>query len=173
MANLPVPIPRTFSVSETETGAYLNSLRDTVNFLLNPPEAVVYGNAVQSLANATVTALACDSTILDTYTGHSNSTNNTRYTAQVAGTYLVIVTYASAPNAAGGRNVQPAKNGAAIAYAMTDVDVSQGNFHVTQATALVQMAVGDYVEAWAFQNSGGALNTIAAESSMQVLWVHT
>jgi hypothetical protein len=172
VANLPVPTPRTFAVSETETAAYLNSLRDALLFLLNPPEAVVYGAAVQSIPNNTQTALACDTTQFDSYGMHSNSTNNTRCTAQVAGTYLAICTYASAGVLGGGRNVQPAKNGVLIPYAAGQYDASIANFHVVQAKALITMAVGDYVEAWALQNSGGALNTNANGSSLQVLWVH-
>lgn len=173
MANLPVPIPRTFSVSETEAAAYLNSLRDAINFLLNPPEAVVYGSAVQSLAHNTVTALTFDATQFDSYGMHSNSVNNTRCTAQVAGTYLAICTYASAGVTGGGRNVQPAKNGVAVPYSAGNFDASIANFHIVQAAALITMSAGDYVEAWGLQNSGAALNTVANESSLQVLWVHT
>ena len=172
MANLPVPIPRTFGVSETEVAAYFNAFRDALNFLLNPPEARVYGNAVQAIANNTNTALACDTTVFDTYTMHSNVTNNTRVTAQVAGTYLCIGCYGSAPNAAGGRDIQFAVNGVAQGEPQGNWDVNQANFHIIQVVSLIVLNAGDYVEVWGLQNSGGALNTIAARSSLHALWQH-
>lgn len=174
--DLPVPVPRTFVVGETETGAFLNSLRDALNFVLNTPLAVLNQASGQSIANATPTAITYDGTYLDTYGGHSNSTNNSRYTAQVAGWYFVKAGVVWSSNAAGNRAIQVYKNGSAFPYSWNAVPAA-GTFNDpgVETSALVQLNVGDYVEAWAEQNSGGALATAVVAtiaSNMQVMWMH-
>lgn len=172
MANLPVPSPRTFVPGEVEAGAYFNAMRDALIFALNPPEALVTQIAVQSLANATFTAINFDATTVDTYGGHSNTTNNSRYVAQVAGWYWCQgqVCYDNT-SSAGARQVFLAKNGSRLGTAFQcapGTSTSQG----LSVGALVQLAVGDYVEVQAWQNSGGALNTFSAQSSLAVDWRH-
>lgn len=176
MANLPVPSPRTFSVAEIEVGAYLNSLRDALNFLLNTPLAILNQANAQSVANATPTAITYDGTFLDTYGGHSNSTNNSRYTAQVAGWYFCKAGVVWAANATGNRAIQLYKNGVAYPYSW-QVAPAPGTFNDpgVETAALVQLNAGDYVEAWTEQNSGGALSTAVVStiaSNMQVMWMH-
>ena len=176
MSNLPVPSPRTFVVVETETASYLNSLRDALNFLLNVPACFVTQSATQSLTSSAWTALTYDQSVFDSYGGHSNSTNNSRYTAQVAGWYLVFGCACFAANATNQRGAAVAKNGTRI----------QGAAGFTQTTSLLSPATpspptiaflnaGDYVEVQAYQNSGGALATASGtdlDSSMTVVWIH-
>lgn len=177
MANLAVPIPRTWVPGETEVGSYLNaSARDLSNFLLNTPLAILNQATPQSIANATPAALAYDGTFLDTYGGHSNSSNNSRYTAQVTGWYFVKAGVVWAANATGNRAIQLYKNGVAYTYSW-QVSLAVGTFNDpgVETSALVQLNAGDYVEAWAEQNSGGALSTAVVStiaSNMQVMWMH-
>lgn len=176
MGNLAVPSPRTFSVGEIEVGAYLNSLRDALNYLLNTPLAILNQANAQSFSNAASAAIAYDGTFLDTYGGHSNSTNNSRYTAQVTGWYFVKAGVVWATNATGNRSIQLYKNGVAYPYSWTAVPAA-GTFQDpgVETAALVQLNAGDYVEAWATQNSGGSLSTAvvtAIASNMQVMWMH-
>lgn len=176
MANLPVPAPRTFAVAEVQVAAYLNAIRDALSFLLNTPLAILNQANAQSIANATPTALAYDGTFLDTYGGHSNSTNNSRYTAQVTGWYFVKAGTVWASSAAGNRAIQIYKNGVAYTYSWAAVPAA-GTFNDpgVETSALVQLNAGDYVEAWASQNSGGALSTAVVAtiaSNMQVMWMH-
>lgn len=162
MANLPVPNPRTAIAGEFETAAFMNAFRDAINFSVNPPVAQLYQTAAQSVPNGAFTALAFDSTQSDTYGGHSNSTNNTRYTAQVAGTYEFSGLYGSVSNATGTRDTTWAKNGAILTTpgaTTTSTAVNGLNSVVTAATVQVPMSVGDYVELQVFQASGAALNT--------------
>lgn len=178
MANLPVPIPRTFSVVEVETGAYLNSLRDALNFLLNPPLAVIYQASVQSIPNNAFTALTFDTTTTDSYGGHSNSTNPSRYTAQVAGWYELDGGFSLAANGTGVRDGQWYRNGSAISTPGAGV-VTGGSAAYTATEPMPGMPtflnVGDYVELYVFQNSTAALNSNVTtyNSYMTVRWVHS
>lgn len=179
MANLPVPSPRTATPGETETGAYVNaSARDTDIFLLNVPGAYLTQGTVQSVANSTWTATNFDQSVFDSYGGHSNVTNNTRYTAQVPGWYMVFGCVSFAGNATGNRGCAVAKNGTRVQGACGFVPtIPVGNSPTTPSPpCIVFMNVGDYVEIQNYQTSGGALNTNSnadLDSSMTVMWLHT
>ena len=81
-----IPNPRTWGATEAVTAAKLNTdVRDGYNFLLATPRAVMRKTANQSIPNATLTAVTWDLEDVDTDGGHSNVTNNSRYTAQTAG----------------------------------------------------------------------------------------
>jgi hypothetical protein len=172
MALLPVPSPRTFSVAEFETGANLNSLRDALLFTLNPPEAQLVQAVVQALANATLTAVTLDSTIVDSYGMHSNVTNNTRATAIVPGSCWVYGMVTTAASAAGSRVAQLYKNGIAIPYTQNWVINDGASPTSVSCASMVQLNTGDYVELFAYQTSGGALNTVANGSALTVDWRH-
>jgi hypothetical protein len=176
VANLPVPIPRTATVSEVETGADLNTLRDAVTFLLNPPDAVLYQATAQSVANGAFAPATLDASTVDTYGGHSNVTNNSRYTAQVAGTALVSAVGGFAANGTGARGVAVYKNGSAV-EGKTQAVVPAVSTVVTLVplTCQVPVVAGDYLEVFVYQSSGGALNTSASlgqRCGMDVLWIH-
>lgn len=174
MANLPVPSPRTFGVNEIETGGFLNSLRDALLFLLNPPMAVVYQTTVQSLTSGVAAAVSFDTTTVDTYGMHSNSTNNSRATAVVAGWYLITATiqYANT-SAAHNRNVTINKNGVQVPqFGVAGLSGDTGVFPMVSAGAWVFLNAGDYVEVIAYQDSGGAVNTHTLGSSLSIGWYH-
>lgn len=149
-----------------------------MNLLLNPPEAVLYQATAQSMTNGNWTTLTYDGSLSDSYNGHSNSTNPSRYTAQIAGFYMICGVVCTTANANGSRGVRLAKNGA--------VQTGSATFGVTNTTGdqyaistpawLLQMSVGDYVEVQGFQSSGAPLNTNVGSadvrSAMTVLWVH-
>lgn len=177
MANLPVPVPRTYTVGETETGAYFNATRDALNFLIGLPIATVFQTAQQGLTAGGSTAVTFDSTAVDTYGGHSTSTNISRYTAQVAGWYLVG---GSVPmNGSGGgtnRKAQVAVNGTVVPYATAQVPpVNSASIATAVALSptIVFLNVGDYVQIIA---SSDALVTITPnptnQAYMTVVWVH-
>ena len=173
MANLPVPNPRTAVAGEFETAAYMNAIRDAINFLANPPEATVYQSVAQSFTSGAAAALTFDATITYTYGGHSNTTNNTRYAAQVGGTYLLLGTVAWTNVSTGNRNLTFNKNGSAVtqfggAYPAAGTAV----FPQVSAWAKVQLLAGDYVEAIAYQDSGSTISTHAGGSTLGVLWIH-
>jgi hypothetical protein len=131
-------------------------------FAVNKPSFFGYQNTVQSLANTAWTPLSIDASVDDNYAGHSNSTNNSRYTAQVAATYRVSGCYAPAANATGFRAVRLIKNGSTILLGsgLYSPPISGAEIGVPTPSALVALAVGDYVEVQGWQSSGGNLNTI-------------
>ena len=101
----------------------------------------------------------------DSHSQHDNSTNPTRLTCVKAGTYLVTGQVSFVANATGNRDALLRKNGsdydyvgqnryAAMASGMTPVPVF----------AMVELAVGDYVELIGRQYSGGALDLYYANS---------
>jgi hypothetical protein len=179
VTNLPVPVPRTATVSEVETGAYANSVRDALNFLINIPICTQFQSVTQTLTTSgTNYAVTCDSTAVDTYGGHSNSTNSSRYTAQVAGWYLCAG--AVCFNGGGGgtyRKCQIYKNAVVVAYAAAQVALVSGAFATTVPVAptIVFLAVGDYVEIYATCDSAGLTITpnTANESYLTAVWVHS
>ena len=99
-------------------------------------------------------------------TMHDNSTNTGRLTAQFAGKYLVVLNLEILSNTTGVRLGYIQKNSEALP-ATVGTGVVQGGFVITpstpatnyaSATALVDLAVNDYVAAVYFQNSGGNLD---------------
>lgn len=94
--------------------------------------------------------------------GHSTVSNVSRYTAQVAGYYLLGGTVAYNGSNVGSRYARWLRNGAvfdgcAVVYPANSVaDAGQS---VPAPTRIVSLNVGDYVELQGFQNTGGSLST--------------
>lgn len=173
-------MPRTVPVSSNQapgnllTSSLWNAGPAASNaFLTAPPLAQVTQTTVQTCANNTLTPINFDTTALDTDNGHSNVTNNTRYTCQVAGWYLVIGGVGWAPNGAGNRLTLIYKNGVLTSWGSGVFTATNVNSTVVQASWMVQMNVGDYVEIYGYQGSGGPLATQSLFSSAQFIWVHS
>lgn len=167
MANLPVPAPRTWTTGEVGTGAYENSLRDALNFLLAPPRArLTQASAATSVNGSAWTSIGLDSTGIDTYGGHSNSTNNSRYTAQAAGRYRVTVNNAWAANTTGIRLVRVAVNGNPVPGAAASMNATSALSAAHGVSATVFLNVGDYVEMQGYQTTAGALSTSPGTSDV-------
>ncbi|MFD0393322.1 hypothetical protein ACFQ3Z_15940 [Streptomyces nogalater] len=78
------------------------------------PRFRAHQSTAQSLADNTWTSLTLDTEDYDSDNGHSTTTNSSRYTVQVAGTYLVIGSVGLVANATGARAVRLTQNGGAI-----------------------------------------------------------
>ena len=172
---LAVPAPPVRPAGTRLTGAaYGSDVTDGVTFLANVPVFVASQSGAQSIANNTLAALSLDSTVIDSYGGHSNVTNNSRYTPTVAGYYLVVGSYGQAANGTGNRFVLIYKNGARVNLGQSGgLAAGAANTGSIQALALVQCnGSTDYIEVFAFQASGGALNTDPTQTGMQVVWEH-
>lgn len=179
MSNLPVPVPATWSVNLPPTAGQINAMRDALNFLLNPPMAVLYQGAVQSIPNNAFTALTWDQSLVDSYGGHSSVTNPSRYTAQVPGWYDLDGGFSFAANVTGVRDGAWYKNGAQIttpgAGAVTGSPGAGSSPTQAMPGLQVFLNAGDYVELWVIQTSGGALNTNIATfaSFASIRFVHS
>ena len=118
-----------------------------------------------------------DAETIDSDGGHSNSTNPSRFTCQVAGSYLVAGGVAFASNTTGNRQLRIMLNGSTNipgAFAVAAAAAGSNSGALAVPPVIIPMVVGDYVEVHGFQSSGGALSTTAATdvtSSLTVLWI--
>lgn len=165
-----VPAWPTLGVGHILTNADMAAIKAVTDFMMNGVGGVFVGvqATIQSIANATDVALLWDTEEMDTDSGHSTITNTSRYTVQTAGKYRVSGVASYAASAGGTYRIAKIRvNGATvkavtpfvtpIAGVVTDVPVGP---------RILQLAVGDYVELIANQNSGGALNSnIAADGA--------
>lgn len=118
----------------------------------------------QSIPNNTVTNITMQTADQDRLNGWNSGANPSRYTVAVAGWYQIAGSIAYAPNATGARNASYSKNGTTIAGSINTAAASAtpaANI-VHPRTMPAYLVAGDYVELAAYQNSGGALNTITS-----------
>jgi hypothetical protein len=161
-----VPPSVTHAAADLITGATWNSgLATPVSFLTGVPMFAGYSKtsvSVASPANPSAgpfVSIPMDGTLADTDNGHSNVTNNTRYTCQVAGWYLVSGTIAWTVSSVGERYTQLALNGAYVVSSGAAAPATGFLTGVPMQQILVPMNVTDYVELQGAQDSGAALNT--------------
>lgn len=172
---LPFPTLAQAIPGNTVTSALWNtSVYNGLTYLSEPPIAVLAQATTQSIPNSALTAVSYDTTVVDTYGGHSNTVNPSRYTAQVAGWVWVIGINGLASNATGVRVAEIFKNGSPIAYTQTWAANTGANPCTSMTATLVFLNIGDYVETNVYQTSGGALSTFTTgpQSSMCVYWAH-
>lgn len=175
MTNLPVPTWSQVTPGTYDTAALWNSnVYSGGTFLTNPPIFSGYQSTAQSIPNSALTAVSIDTSVVDSYGGHSNVTNNSRYTPQVGGYYIVVGSYGCAANATGNRFVQIYKNGSLVNLGQNGGQAANAaNAGSTQVLTIVLCnGTTDYLEVYAFQNAGGALNTNPSQTGMQVFWLH-
>lgn len=172
-----VPVPHQFAVGEVATADNINTYYSGISFLENPPIALIYQNVGQVIGTGTGdTTLTFDSTLVDTYGGHSNTINNSRYTSQVAGWYRANGYCSFGINGTGYRSVGIKKNGTFIqSSVMQGVPSSAGWGTFATPTTYVFLNVGDYLEVIVSQTSGGNLtNVVGAPTgpSLTISWAH-
>lgn len=127
----------------------------------------LYRTSVQSIPNSTETAISWDGETYDPFGMHEGVTNPSRMTVAVPGRYLVVVVAKFATNASGDRSLRLFKNGAIVTY-VTDRANSAGSSYKS-FTYVLELAASDYIEIYAHQTSGTALDlggTSALESSV-------
>lgn len=173
-----VPPLTNWSVGELPTSAMLNArIRDAINFLKSPPFCVLRKTSTQATSNTTWTAISWDIEDIDSDGAHSNVTNNTRYTSQTDGWYLVVAQLHWTANATGHREIRIRKNannsdfyGWNAMYANDGAEAAD-----IQTSAYIFLAVGDYIEVMGWQSSGGSLSTFndGADCRFEVRWVRT
>jgi hypothetical protein len=174
-----IPSTRLFTAGEVETGSFLNSsITNLGNFLLGKPVFSAWQSVVQSIPNNAYTPVTFTSETVDRDNGHSVSALTSRYTAQTAGYYLFNGTIQYASNVTGARRALWQVNGATPVggggFFITSSTLVAGTVSVVAPPFFYYLAVGDYVELNAFQNSGAALNTVAAGgvfSTFSAIWV--
>ncbi|MDH6123856.1 MULTISPECIES: hypothetical protein [unclassified Kitasatospora] len=174
MTNLPVPNPAQASPGNFITGALWNAnVYNGLTFLLNPPVFVGTQATAQSIANTSWWTISLDSTIVDTYGGHSNTVNNSRYTVQVAGWYTIAGGFAMVPVNGSLRAVGVWINGSQALAGTGYAFGCDGNFEGWAAlpTRDYYLNVGDYVQLVGWQGTGAAQNTSMNSGIRSVLYV--
>lgn len=155
------PLANTGLFSDTNGKSKWRKAKSTDIDWSTVPAARAYHNANQSVANATLTALALNSERFDSDTIHDTSTNNSRLTCKTAGRYVITASAGFAANATGIRLIGIRLNGSTyIAQSVTN-NVGAGQNCNMEASAVYELAVNDYLELIAYQTSGGALNVEA------------
>ena len=107
----------------------------------------------------------------DTHAQHDPSTDNSRLTCKVAGKYLITGNLRYESNATGERDAWIRLNGSTIIAEVRQEALEQtpAGTYVNVST-IYDLAVNDYVELGAWQNSGGALNVeVSANTSPEFM----
>lgn len=171
MTNLPVPVPASEQAGNLITGALWNAnVYNGLTYLLNPPAFWGYQTASQSLTANNPAAILLDSEQIDSYGGHSTTSNTSRYVAQVAGYYFAFGSIVwTNTSTTGIRVAQLFKTGSAVNAAYSSFSAT--SFNASALTAgIIQMNSGDYVELFANQSLTVATQASAPQYSSLLLW---
>jgi len=131
--------------------------------------ALARSTAAQTLSDATWTAVALPtSEDFDTDGFHDLSTNNSRMTipAGLGGKYLCRGGVVHNQTNAGARYVALRKNGTVVTSISAKAD--QLVHHSIEVVEVLNLAAGDYVEVYAYQDSGGN-NDLLSGSSLSIM----
>ena len=120
--------------------------------------ARAYDTTGTTVNNATWTAIPLALETYDTNTFHDNVTNNSRMTipAGKGGYYQVNAQGLWNTNTTGSRQIAIYKNGSVAIYGVLPVSSASGDI-VSSIIFTLNLTAGDYVQMYAYQNSGGAL----------------
>jgi hypothetical protein len=115
----------------------------------------------QSINTATFTAINYPSESWDTSNMHSNVTNNTRITVPINGYYRATATLGFEANSTGSRILTFRVNGDVTdRYGYFSVPALSGSLsNYITTTAVFNLNANDYIEVYAYQNSGVTLDT--------------
>jgi hypothetical protein len=119
----------------------------------------LYKSGSQSTSNATFTAITFDSEDYDTSSFHSTSSNTSRVTIPtgLGGYYQINSGARWSDNTTGVRVVAIYKNGSLWARYTSTAGIGTGSINLFMPI-IMNLAAADYIEVFAYQNSGGSLN---------------
>ncbi len=133
-----------------------------------PPRVQMRQTAGQTIATSSFVALTWDIEDVDNWQGHSTTVNPSRYTCRLAGWYELSGKVAWVANNTGQRASQWAVNGTGLSGSQASISsTTAGEREYVTVTMEALLAVGDYVELWAFQDTGSGLATSVANSPIQ------
>lgn len=180
-----VQAPHSWLTSDYGSYDLLNTARDAIQQLQgNTPTggqgaldfAKLRQTVTQSLTTATWTSITMDVEDKDLASGHSTSSNTSRYVVQAAGELTCEAGIAFAANATGVRGLRFTVNGAAVAQGRIVLPSCAAGGTEIGLTRTIPCVAGDYIEVQGYQSSGGALSTAytAPElgSFLNVMWRH-
>jgi len=170
-----VPASHDFPDGISTTSEMNAFVRDPLDFLLTRPMGFFRQTAaVQAVNTGTNTAITFDEEIYDIPDGH-DSTNTSRFYATYAGWYQITGATGWQANTTNRRGGRWAVNGVAINGSGCYLPANPvGTCEVPIRLHYVYLNIGDYVELYGYQDSGGSLNTsIITDTSctMTIMWV--
>lgn len=169
-----VPLPHQFAVGEVVTADNINTLYSGISFLENRPLFKATTTVNVSIPNSAFTVVTWNNNVVDTYNGHSVTTNTSRYTAQVAGWYWATADTQWANNATGIRDALFSVNGTTLGETFVGGWTGWNNSGLSGGLAAapgpIFLNVNDFLEVQVFQNSGGALNLVVG--MFAAIWIH-
>jgi hypothetical protein len=148
------------------------------DFYLSPPMFRGRQSAAQTFVSGSWTAISLDVTDVDTDSGHSNVTNNSRYTCQVAGWYwcLGFAAWQNSANAQADIYCGLATNGTLLLGTAQALQKPANDFSSVSSSSAVRLKVGDYVEVWGRQDTGANLtawaNNVDLNPCLNLFWIH-
>jgi len=150
--------------------AWGDTVRDDLEFFIDPPACAVKHSTTQSIATATTVALACNTEDFDNNAMHSTVTNNSRITIVTAGRYEFATTLRYAFHATGSRLARFQVNAGTVYEVMfVAASTATNDTTVVGGTKKLTLVAGDYVETIGFQTSGGNLNVEVLEFSAKFI----
>lgn len=180
MPNLPIPVPATEEPGVSIASTLWNSqIRDGLGFLLTEPVFMGTQTSSQNVPSGAWTAININTEQIDTYGGHDTVTNNSRYTAPIAGWYSVCGVTCWSANSTGTRASRIHVNGTVIQGSSQMYAPNPSNTTgVATPLRVVYLNVGDYVEVAGWNSSGLGLPGLATgtapdlSSGLFVAWAH-
>lgn len=163
-----VPVTRVWTAGEVVTDAFMNNnVSAVLNFLLASPLFKGLQTSAQTITTGTFTAATYDAEVVDTAGGHSTVTNTSRYTGVYAGWYRKGGGATFAANATGRRIHRLGITAATLAGSASSVPANSSILPWAFRNDRIFLNVGDYVEDFLFQDSGGNLATFVSNAEYQ------
>lgn len=152
-----------------------NSLQTQIDYLTNPPRALMNSPTPTSIPASIFTVLGWGGEDYDNNNGHSTVSNTSRYTVQTAGRFEYLAYISWSIPAAGQREVYVRKNGTTdlrVSYVSTASGSVQGSM-ICQGDAL--LIVGDYLEVRLYQatSGSGGVDSSSGSTFFKVKWIGT
>lgn len=156
------PYPSSFNVGQQVNSTQMQSLSDSVTWIYNGrPLVSAYQTTNASLANQTWVTMTMPNVEFDTATGMAFGNGvYDHYTSRVSGWYLVIGNASVGASGSAGRScaIRLVVNGLTVAgISSAPLDMSNGS--KVNIVRMVYLAVGDYLQLQAYQDSGATINT--------------
>ena len=154
-----------YSAGEVMTAANMDAYSNNSYF------AQMRQTVTQTLSDGVFAAITFTTEDADTDGGHDTGSNTSRYTCQTAGWWELTGGVAFVASATNQRLLQWKKNGTAINGSGVRINGAANGNAMAARTIMVNLSVGDYVELFAHQNTGGNLDTLSSADMMSSMTV--
>lgn len=138
------------------------------------PRAFAYRSASMTVPTSTLTVVTWNTDLYDTDAIHDTASVTSRFTVPtgMAGMWFVSYSIAFDPSGTGIRNTFLLTSAGARRYAEQTHDANGSSNQMNTGSAMIDMAAAEYVELWAFQDSGSTLSVCTTTNNyMQVRYM--